>query len=126
MQWFYVSILSLCAVCVHTTTNTKFVCWGFCSQMDDIDAMFSDLLGEMDLLTQVSQVSLTLFNTITLYYNSNLKGINRHLLAKTKCFIGQDRKQDQNPLFRERNLEKDISGKANSSRSVTGAREIKK
>lgn len=26
------------------------------SQMDDIDAMFSDLLGEMDLLTQVSSV----------------------------------------------------------------------
>lgn len=25
-------------------------------QMDDIDAMFSDLLGEMDLLTQVSSV----------------------------------------------------------------------
>lgn len=29
------------------------LCWFFL-QMEDIDAMFSDLLGEMDLLTQVS------------------------------------------------------------------------
>lgn len=26
-----------------------------CFQMDDIDAMFSEMLGEMDLLTKVSQ-----------------------------------------------------------------------
>ena len=48
-------------VCVLLSVSILSVCWGFCSQMDDIDAMFSDLLGEMDLLTQVSQVSLTLF-----------------------------------------------------------------
>lgn len=34
----------------HCVSHTCVVAF---KQMDDIDAMFSDLLGEMDLLTQV-------------------------------------------------------------------------
>jgi hypothetical protein len=68
----YVSLLSVC-VGVVVYVSISVLVSGFCSQMDDIDAMFSDLLGEMDLLTQVSQVSLTLFkqhlNTIAIERN---------------------------------------------------------
>lgn len=46
-------------------------CLTFNSQMDDIDAMFSDLLGEMDHLSQVScnAVSVVMF---TIFYHHSL------------------------------------------------------